>query len=67
MNDAHRPARFAAFILSLFLASPGWGAPPPEDPTPRIIALSQELMDAITSGEGKVWGRILDDGAIIID
>jgi hypothetical protein len=67
MTESNHPARVAALVLSLFLATPGWGAPPPEDPAPRIIALSQELMDAITSGEGKVWDRILDDGAIIID
>jgi len=63
--------RFTTFACCLLLSATsvlrGGQAPAPEDPAPRIVALSQELMDAIVSGDGRVWDRILDEGAIVID
>lgn len=57
-----------AFVAGVWLALPGrvFAETDPEVQT-KIIALTQELMDALIPGKADVWQRILADDAIIID
>jgi len=70
-----RPARLPrgrmlGMLLPVLLtvgAFPGEAGVPPTESAPRIIALAQELMDAIVSGDGRVWERILHQDATVVD
>ncbi|HLP30645.1 MAG TPA: DUF4440 domain-containing protein [Geothrix sp.] len=65
------PMRIQHALLTVLLlavgAFSGEAGVPPASPAPRIIALTQALMDSIVSGDGRVWDRILHQDATVVD
>lgn len=71
-SPSHHPRSWflRAFLPMLLLvagARPAAAEAPAADPAPRIIALAQDLMDSIVSGDGRVWERILHPDATVVD
>ena len=64
----HTPMRRAALGLSAMLvASPAAFAETDTEVQTKLVALTQELMDALIPGKADAWQRILADDAIIVD
>jgi len=62
------PIRNTALALgAMLLASPAAFADTDADVQAKLVALTQELMDALIPGNGAAWQRILADDAIVID
>jgi len=55
------------FAVATLLASPAAFAETDAEVQTKLVALTQELMDALIPGKADAWQRILADDAIIID
>ena len=55
------------FSVATLLASPAAFAETDAEVQTKLVALTQELMDALIPGKADAWQRILADDAIIID
>ena len=64
MNALHCKAALALGILA---ASPAAFAESDAEVETKLVALTQELMDALIPGNADAWQRILADDAIVID
>jgi hypothetical protein len=56
-----------ALALAILLASPAALAETDAEVQTKLVALTQELMDALIPGNADAWQRILSDDAIVID
>ena len=61
------PLRKTALALAALLAASPALAETDADVQAKLVALTQELMDALIPGKADAWQRILADDAIIID
>jgi len=55
------------FAVATLLASPAAFAETDAEVQTKLVALTQELMDALIPGKADAWQRILADDAIVID
>jgi len=70
MNTLFRSRPFVPFICSCMFSLSASTARADEAPQPlrkEIVALTQELMDALVPGKTEVWQRILADDVLITD
>jgi hypothetical protein len=56
-----------ALALGILLVSPAASAETDAEVQAKLVALTQELMDALIPGKADAWQRILADDAIVID
>ena len=61
------PTRKTALAIGILFASPAAFAETDADVQAKLVALTQELMDALIPGKADAWQRILADDAIVID
>jgi hypothetical protein len=70
MKTSTTHARFFCAIALAGIRAGAMAAPAPESADriqARLVGLTQELMDAIPTGNAQAWQRILSDDALLID